>query len=403
MDKKKPLLLAEIAIPGLVALTYLSGLLAQLLTNYALWQELGGMNSPEPIQAPSLDPRVCFPALLSIHGLKSVLLILGILTAIVLYIRFHDRFGSGSEDPRGFDTSKSGIYGTASWMTESEMREILEINPIDKAEGTILGEYRGKAVCMPKDTRLNRHIAIFGASGTMKSRAIIRNALFQDIKRGESVIITDSKGELYADTSELFRKKGYDVKVFNLVNPEHGDSWNCMADLNGDTLMAQILTNVIIGNTSSGKGDHFWDGGEGNLLKALILYVDQDPTRDPEEKHLSAAYRLLTQNTEQQLTAIFDRLPLSHPARPPYSLFAQASETVKSGIIIGLGTRLQVLQNEAVQRITSQSDIDLTAPAKHKCAYYIVLSDQDSSMAFLSSLFFSFLFIKLTRYADSRP
>ena len=131
--------------------------------------------------------------------------------------------------------------------------------------------------------------------------------------------------------------------------------------------------------------------------------MDQDPTRDPEEKHLSAAYRLLTQNTEQQLTAIFDRLPLSHPARPPYSLFAQASETVKSGIIIGLGTRLQVLQNEAVQRITSQSDIDLTAPAKHKCAYYIVLSDQDSSMAFLSSLFFSFLFIKLTRYADSRP
>ena len=369
MDKKKLLLLAVIAIPGLAALAYLSGLLAQLLANYALWQELGGMNSPEPIQAPSLDPGVCFPALLSIHGLKSVLLILGILSAIILYIRFHDRFGSGSEDPRGFDTSKSGIYGTASWMTESEMREILEINPIDKAEGTILGEYRGKAVCMPKDTRLNRHIAIFGASGTMKSRAIIRNALFQDIKRGESVIITDSKGELYADTSELFRKNGYDVKVFNLVNPEHGDSWNCMADLNGDTLMAQILTNVIIGNTSSGKGDHFWDGGEGNLLKALILYVDQDPTRDPEEKHLSAAYRLLTQNTEQQLTAIFDRLPLSHPARPPYSLFAQASETVKSGIIIGLGTRLQVLQNEAVQRITSQSDIDL----------------------------------KLTRYADSRP
>ena len=398
MDKKKLIVVLTASIPGLAALAYLSGLLAQLLENYAIWQELGGMNNPEPIPAPSLDPRVCFPALLSIHGLKSVLLILGFLSAIILYIRFHDRFGSGSEDPRGFDTSKSGIYGTASWMTESEMREILEINPIDKAEGTILGEYRGKAVCMPKDTRLNRHIA-----GTMKSRAIIRNALFQDIKRGESVIITDSKGELYADTSELFRKNGYDVKVFNLVNPEHGDSWNCMADLNGDTLMAQILTNVIIGNTSSGKGDHFWDGGEGNLLKALILYVDQDPTRDPEEKHLSAAYRLLTQNTEQQLTAIFDRLPLSHPARPPYSLFAQASETVKSGIIIGLGTRLQVLQNEAVQRITSQSDIDLTAPAKHKCAYYIVLSDQDSSMAFLSSLFFSFLFIKLTRYADSRP
>ena len=82
---------------------------------------------------------------------------------------------------------------------------------------------------------------------------------------GESAIITDSKGELYADTAELFRRRGYEVKVFNLVNPEHGDSWNCMSDLGGDTLLAQVLTNVIIGNTSSGKMDHFWDNGEGTF------------------------------------------------------------------------------------------------------------------------------------------
>lgn len=270
-------------------------------------------------------------------------------------------------------------------------------------DNTILGEYNGKAVCMPEDTRLNRHIAVFGASGTMKSRAIIRNALFQALRRSESVIVTDSKGELYADTSEMFRKAGYDVKIYNLVSPEHSDSWNCMSDLNGDTLMAQVLTNVIIGNTSSGKGDHFWDNGEGNLLKALILLIDQDRTRSPDMKHLSAVYQLLTQNSERQLTAMFDKLPLDHPARAPFNLFAQSSDTVRSGIILGLGTRLQVLQNQAVQRITSRSDIDLTAPGRNKCIYYIVLSDQDATMAFLSSLFFSFMFIKLTRYADGRP
>ena len=176
-----------------------------------------------------------------------------------------------------------------------------------------------------------------------------------------------------------------------------------MSDLNGDTLMAQVLTNVIIGNTSSGKGDHFWDNGEGNLLKALILLIDQDRTRSPDMKHLPAVYQLLTQNSERQLTAMFDKLPLDHPARAPFNLFAQSSDTVRSGIILGLGTRLQVLQNQAVQRITSQSDIDLTAPGRNKCIYYIVLSDQDATMAFLSSLFFSFMFIKLTRYADGRP
>ena len=402
-DKKRIVLILILILLGLAALAYLGGLSAQLLYHYEQWNTQGGMTGGAAIQRASLDPRTCLAMLFTRYGLRSVLGILAIGSAVVLYVRFHDRFGGKESDPRGFTTSKSGIYGTASWMTESEMKEVLEISSIERAEGTILGEYKGKAVCMPKDTRLNRHIAIFGASGTMKSRAIIRNALFQDIKRGESVIITDSKAELYADTAELFRQNGYDVKVFNLVNPEHGDSWNCMADLNGDTLMSQVLTNVIIGNTSSGKGDHFWDNGEGNLLKALILYVDQDRTRSPEEKHLSAVYRMLTQHSERQLTALFEKLPLNHPARAPYNLFAQSSDTVKSGIILGLGTRLQVLQNEAVQRITSQSDIDLTAPAKKKCAYYIILSDQETSMAFLSSLFFSFMFIRLTRYADSRP
>ncbi len=34
--------------------------------------------------------------------------------------------------------------------------------------------------------------------------------------------------------------------------------------------MAQVLTNGIIGNTSSGKGDHFWDNGEGNHASASL-------------------------------------------------------------------------------------------------------------------------------------
>ena len=402
-DKKRTVAIAVVAILGCAALLYLSGMLGQLLTNYAAWMRADGLGGEASMKPVSWNPLVCFPMAFTANGLKGMLGFLVLGGGIFAYVKLHDRFDGKNYDPRGFTKSKTGIYGTASWMEENEMRDVLEIAPVDKAEGTILGEYKGKAVCMPKDTRLNRHIAIFGASGTMKSRAIIRNALFQAMRRGESVIITDSKAELYADTSELFRQNGYDVKVFNLVNPEHGDSWNCMSDLNGDTLMAQVLTNVIIGNTSSGKGDHFWDNGEGNLLKALILLVDQDRSRSPEMKHLTAVYQMLTQNSERQPTAMFGKLPLDHPARAPFNLFAQSSDTVKSGIILGLGTRLQVLQNAAVQRITSRSDIDLTAPGKKKCAYYIVLSDQDATMAFLSSLFFSFMFIKLTRYADSQP
>ena len=390
MNRKlvKVLLIALVSILGLFALLYLGGIAGQVLENYQEWLEAGGMTGQAQIARVSWKLGDCLSHAFTGPGLAGMLVLLTAIGAIFAYVKLHDKFDGKTHDER---------------VSEKEMKKVLEVSTPEQAEGTILGESHGKVICMPKDTRLNRHIAVFGASGTMKTRAVVRNALFQTIKRGESVVVTDTKGELYGDTAELYRQNGYDVKVFNLVSPTHGDSWNCMSDLQGDTLMAHVLTNVIIGNTSSGKGDHFWDNGEANLLKALVLYVDQDQKRSAAEKHLPAVYQMLTQNSERELTALFGKLPMDHPARAPFNLFSQSSDTVRSGIVLGLGTRLQVLQNQAVQRITSQSDIDLTAPGKRKCAYFIILSDQDASMAFLSSLLFSFLFIKLTRYADANP
>lgn len=403
IKKTRVIGIAAAVLLGLAALLYLGGLLGQLLENYQAWQKAGGIAGQAQIRPSSGNILICVQAAFTLSGLKAMGILLLIAGAFAAYFKFSDRFGGSGQDPRGFTVSREGTYGTASWMGEKELKEVLAVGSLSTVEGILLGKRNGKAVCLPADTRLNRHVAVFGASGTGKSRGFIRPALFNIIQRGESAIITDSKGELYADTAELFHQHGYEVKVFNLVNPEHGDSWNCMSDLGGDTLLAQVLTNVIIGNTSSGKTDHFWDNGEGNLLKALILYVDLDPTRSPEEKNLPAVYEMLIRHSAAQLTALFERLPLDHPARGPYRLFSQASDTVRSGIVLGLGTRLQVLQNEAVARILRRSDIDLTAPGKKKCATFVVLSDQEATMAFLSSLFFSFLFIKLTRFADSTP
>ena len=386
-----------------LVLIYLGGLLGQMLTNYDIWNDAGGMMGGAIIEMPDPNPLICVVSAFTFNGLKSMGLILLIAGGIVLYIKLSNRFSGETNDPRGFTVSKTGTYGTAGWMTAKEMKEVFELTTPTKAEGNILGEHKGTLVCLPKDTRLNRHTAIFGASGTMKSRAVIRNAIFQAIKRGESVLVSDPKSELYTDTAELFRKNGYEVKVFNLVEPKHSDTWNCMSDLDHDTLMAQVLTNVIIGNTSQGKGDHFWDNGEANLLKALVLYIAEDKHRTSDQKNLWEVYDKLISTSEADLTKAFKKLPHGHPAKAPYNLFAQASDNVRSGIILGLGTRLQVLQNMEVARLISGNSIDLTAPAKKKCAYFIILSDQETSMAFLSSLFFSFLFIKLTRFADSSP
>lgn len=390
-------------ILALTVLVYLGGLLGQMLTNYDIWNDSGGMLGGTTIQMPDPSPLVCATSAFTLNGIKSMGLLLLIAGGIFLYFKLSDRFSSNANDPRGFTVSKTGTYGTAGWMTAKEMKEVFELTTPAKAEGNILGEHKGQLVCLPKDTRLNRHTAIFGASGTMKSRAVIRNSIFQAIKRGESVLVSDPKSELYTDTAELFRKNGYEVKVFNLVDPKHSDTWNCMSDIGHDTLMAQVLTNVIIGNTSQGKGDHFWDNGEANLLKALVLYIAEDKHRTADQKNLWEVYQMLINTSEADLTKAFKKLHHGHPAKAPFNLFTQASDNVRSGIVLGLGTRLQVLQNTEVARLISGNSIDLTAPGKRKCAYFIILSDQETSMAFLSSLFFSFLFIKLTRFADSSP
>ena len=53
---------------------------------------------------------------------------------------------------------------------------------------------------------------------------------------------------------------------------------------------------------------------------------------------------------------IRDRPP-THPAKSPYSLFKQASDTVRSGVIIGLGSRLQVFQSELIKKITTRDEM----------------------------------------------
>lgn len=284
-------------------------------------------------------------------------------------------------------------------MTPEEMHKVLELtNEVKKNKGTILGKLNGKAVCLPYKTRMNKNIAVYGASGSMKSRAFSRNMIFQCVARGESLVITDPKSELYESMSVYLEKEGYAVQTFNLVNPENSDSWNCLMEIEGQETMAQVLSDVIIQNTGSSKGDHFWDNAEMNLLKALVLYVEQG--FPPESKNIGQVYKLLTMSSEKELNSLFDLLPVSHPAKMPYLIYKQSSDTVRSGVIMGLGSRLQVFQNKLIRQITAYDEIDLTLPGKQKCAYFCITSDQDSTFDFLSSLFMTFTFIKLVRYAD---
>ena len=387
---------------AILAILYAGGYIGQFLTNFTEWQNAGG--SPGDGSTPQMPSPGFFHCLgAAFHfpngliGIGICVLLLVILLVMVMRMGYSDT-GEYDED-RNFTYSSKGTYGTSGWMSRKEMAGVLDIvSDVKHHRGVILGMLDGKAVCVPQDTRLNSNLAVYGASGSKKTRAFCMNRILQGAARKESLIICDPKSELYEKASSYLRSQDYVVKIFNLVSPENSDSWSCLAEVEGQELMAQLFVDVIIKNTSGGKGDHFWDSAEMNLLKALVLYVDQ--SYPPETKNMGQVYQLLTLQSEKELNSLFDVLPNTHPAKAPYTLFKQSSDTVRSGVIIGLGSRLQVFQSELIKKITARDEIDLELPGQKPCAYFLVTSDQDSTFDFLASLFLSFAFIKLVRYAD---
>lgn len=317
-------------------------------------------------------------------------------------------------DKRGFDILPDGTHGTSRFMKPEEMKAVLETGRLDDLTGTIYGKHRDDPL---DDNRFSLYIAsssksglagnmlVIGAPGTGKSWGFVRPMIFQCVKRRESMILTDPKAELYESTAGYLADMGYEVRVFNLLEMEHSDRWNCIGEADYDERLIPIIASTIINNTSSEKeaGD-FWAKAELNLLTALLYYVQNDKDVSGNvlplsQRRLGRILSLLTENGLEKIDREIKLLPAGHPAKGPYGLFLQAKENIRGNIVIGLGNRLNVFQDKLVDALTADSTIDLTLPGHKPCAYFCILSAQDHTYAFLSSLFFTMIFSRLEQYA----
>ena len=317
-------------------------------------------------------------------------------------------------DKRGFDILPDGTHGTSRFMKPEEMKAVLETGRLDDLTGTIYGKHRDDPL---DDNRFSLYIAsssksglagnmlVIGAPGTGKSWGFVRPMIFQCVKRRESMILTDPKAELYESTAGYLADRGYEVRVFNLLEMEHSDRWNCIGEADYDERLIPIIAATIINNTSSEKeaGD-FWAKAELNLLTALLYYVQNDKDVSGNvlplsQRRLGRILSLLTDNGLATIDREIKLLPAGHPAKGPYGLFLQAKENIRGNIVIGLGNRLNVFQDKLVDALTADSTIDLTLPGHRPCAYFCILSAQDHTYAFLSSLFFTMIFSRLEQYA----
>ena len=332
--------------------------------------------------SPIVYMSICF-----IFALISILIVLDILLV----------FKKKKEQNNGIKfKSDDGTFGTANWMQEDEISNILSF---DKP-GIILGKYNNKIVRLPFDSFFNKNISVFGSSGSMKTIGFLITNLLELSIYKKSIIVTDPKGEIFRKTSSYFNQIGYTVRVLNLKDMRHSDRWNPLQE-NEIITDVQTSSDVIISNTQrhSKGGDEFWPRAEENLLKAFEFFFLETFSS---KNNLTNVYENIANGNIDDIDKLFSKMPADSPARMSYNIFASGSDTIKASVITGLGTRLQAFQNEDLQKLTSSTDIDLELPGKQPCIYYIITSDMDSSFDFIASLFYTFLFIKLVRYADSR-
>lgn len=242
----------------------------------------------------------------------------GIVTALVfacaitfIIIRFSvnntDLNATKEVDDRGVATSMTGTYGTARWMNETEAKKVYEVGPVENVTGTILGQFTQdgeEVIALPFEPTGNRNLILIGPPGSGKSFGYVRTAVFQSIVRGESVVVTDPKGEIHNDMRKLLESRGYKVKVFNLINLDLSNAWDCVQEIydpiTGSIDDQRVITfcKTVIANTGGGansKGDPFWESSEENLFRVAVSYCAYIREKSLIEIYERRAKELLTQ------------------------------------------------------------------------------------------------------------
>lgn len=394
--EKKQLSTVGFFLLSLVVSFYITGILETVGSSYGA----------------SVSPLIAIKAIIEQgFNVGTFIFLVAFFNGVLLYmrIRYKDRYGQEDVLGRKFRTPKDRkTYGEAHFEEPDEYEDVAVIQSPEEAYGTILGYYgndRRKLVNTRMDNESilpNQHIAIFGSSGSGKTYCFVKDFCFQTVKRRESVVFTDPKGELYRDMAQYYKDNGYIVKRLDLKRLERSDGWDVMKLITPERAEEDsiLVAKIIMANVSD-KDDIYMSGAM-SLLRALILRVyfgDDYPV-----KNIKTAYNLL-QNVGGMdfLDEIFDENNMNDEAKcsmKPYSAFKLASERFAGNLASNLAIKLQLLQTDIVCDILSRNDIDIEMLGDRPCAYFCVFPDQHSSYQFIVSLFFNMTFAKLVEKAD---
>ena len=245
------------------------------------------------------------------------------------------------------------------------------------------------------------HNLIIGATGSGKTQNVVFPMIKVLAKAGESMVLTDPKGELFENTGEMLRKKGYNIIVLNFRDPQKGNAWNPMTlpyDLyqegNMDKsveLLDDLALNILYDEKNT--GDPFWEKSGADYFSGLALGLFEDATK--EQVNLNSM-NLMSNLGEERFGGpnnnyIKEYFNMKDPARPAYvnaSGTVYAPEETKGGVLSTFKQKVKLFSSrDNLSEMLSYSDFDMKDIGRQKTAVFMIVQDEKKTLHPLATIF----------------
>lgn len=298
-------------------------------------------------------------------------------------------------------------HGSAAW---GDATQIVKRYQAPKYEDNLLLTRRFRMGLDGHKHKRNLNVLVVGGSGAGKTRYYARPNIMQG---NCSFIITDPKAELLRSTGNLLKSKGYEVRVFDLINPEASMCYNPFRYIDDDKDVLRLISNLIKNTTPKGshESDPFWTKAETALLQALMLYLIREAPEDEQtfamilEMISSAEVREDDETFQSPLDLLFENLENRDPlniAVKQYKVFKQAAGKTAKSILVSAGVRLAAFNLPQIAGLTCIDEMNLSDLGEKKIALFCCIPDSDPSLNYLVGLLYTQAFQTLYQLADRK-
>lgn len=327
-------------------------------------------------------------------GFSYVALILAIMFLYLFFINRKTRFGRE--------------HGDAVWASKEER---MKLKDKDYFKNMILSNDLFMSM-NTRFTRRNNNQVIVGGSGSGKTRFVAKPNMLQ---MNCSYVVTDPKGDLMKSCGKMFEENGYDVRVFNLLDPEHSGCYNPFSYLHSEAdvfkLAKQVIKSTKDKDSQGAAGqDPFWENAEQAWYSAIFSFIWLEMS--PEQQNFNTVMKLLNisgasednENKESDLDIIFRKLEEEKGADyfpcKQYRIYKLAPGKTAKSILISAGVRLAPFNVAEIMHLVSTDTIDLKSIGDKKTVLFISIPDRANPYDFLVSLLYTQLFDELYFQAD---